>query len=63
MTHEEFMKQLCHIVAAFSEKVSGGDPGPCFCLDNEVAKIEHKHGTWRGSQALLHALEQKLNKE
>jgi hypothetical protein len=55
------MRELCKIIGAGSEKVSG-DPGTCFCLSSEIAKMEHNHGHWRGSRALLFALDQKLNK-
>ena len=64
MSHDEFMKELCKIVAQFSERVSGGDPGPCFCLQESViAKLEVEQGSWRGSRALLHVLKQKLEVE
>ena len=59
MTHKEFMERLCHAVGDFGKQI-GEDSGPCFCGENEIAKIEIERGLWRGSEALLNSVEYAL---
>jgi hypothetical protein len=63
MDHKTFMHTLCQIVSAWSEKETRGDSGPCFCGESIIARMEMERGVWKGSEALLRNLANKLEVE
>ena len=62
MTHEEFIKALCGMIGEFITK-EVKDTIPCFCIENEIAKLEIENGTWRINKNVLILLSQKLGVE